>query len=89
MRVDEINAAIARRLGRRREALGISAAEVGERCGLTHEAVAGYESGTVAIPAAILQLLAEALHTSVSYFYDGAPAPFRPAIDFAELGAGR
>ena len=89
MRVNEINAAIARRLGRRREALGISVAEVAERCGVSEEAVRGYESGATVIPGAILQLLAEALHTSVSYFYNGAPAPFRPVIDLAELGSSR
>jgi transcriptional regulator with XRE-family HTH domain len=89
MRVDEINAAIARRLGRRREALGISVPEVAERCGLSEQAVRGYESGAVAIPAAILQLLSEALHTSVSYFYEGAPAPFRPVVDLAELSDRR
>ena len=85
MRVDEINAAIARRLARRREALGISVAEVAERCGLSNEAVRGYEGGDVVVPAAILQLFAEALHTSALYFYEGAPAPFRPVIDLEEL----
>jgi transcriptional regulator with XRE-family HTH domain len=64
-------------------------AQVAERCALSDAAVRGYEEGGVVIPGAVLQLLAEALHTSVAYFYEGAPAPFRPVVDFAEFGARR
>jgi transcriptional regulator with XRE-family HTH domain len=81
MRADEINARIARRLALRREAIGLSLQELAQRCDMSAEDLAAYEAGDVAVPAAVLQMLAAELHTSAGYFHDGGPAPFRPSLD--------
>ena len=81
MRVYEINARIARRLTMRREAIGLSLQELAGRCETTVEELAAYEKGELAVPAAVLHMLAEQLHTSAGYFHDGGPAPFRPSLD--------
>ena len=86
MREAAINAAIARRLARRREALGVTLQEIAERCGVSETTALAFERGCVPVPAAKLQLLAEALHTSASYFFEGGMAPFRPMADPAADG---
>ena len=81
MRVDEINARIARRLALRREAIGLSLQELAQRCDTTVDDLAAYEAGELAVPAAVLHVLAAELHTSAGYFHDGGPPPFRPQLD--------
>lgn len=81
MREAAINAGIARRLALRREALGISLQELAERCGVSERTALAFERGCLPVPAAKLQLLAEAMHTSTVYFYEGGAAPFRPMAE--------
>ena len=80
MLIDEINARIARRLEMRREAIGLSLRELAQRCETTEDELAAYETGVLAVPAAVLQLLAKELHTSPGYFHEGGPPPFRPSL---------
>lgn len=84
--IQEINARIGERLALRREAIGVSLQELAQRCGVSAVEVQAYETGELAVSAAVLQLLAEGLHTSAAYFYEGGPAPFRPSLGLSVVG---
>ena len=68
---DEIDAAIGRRLMRRRQILGMTQQKVGEAIGVRFQQVQKYECGANRISAARLWALAQALDVDVSYFFDG------------------
>jgi transcriptional regulator with XRE-family HTH domain len=87
--IQEINARIGRRLALRREAIGLSLSELAQRCGVSAVEVEAYETGELAMSAALLQLVAEALHTSAAYFYEDGPAPFRPMLGLAIVPSER
>lgn len=68
----EIDLHLGRRLRRRRRLLGLTQQQLGDRVGIRFQQVQKYECGANRISAARLWELAEALETSVTYFYDGA-----------------
>lgn len=68
----EIDLHLGRRLRRRRRLLGLTQQQLGDRVGIRFQQVQKYECGANRISAARLWELAEALETSVAYFYDGA-----------------
>jgi transcriptional regulator with XRE-family HTH domain len=59
------------RLRQRRSLLGMSQTKVGEAVGLTFQQIQKYERAANRVSASKLWELAQALHTGVTYFYDG------------------
>jgi transcriptional regulator with XRE-family HTH domain len=73
------------RIRLRRNLLGISQTELGNRIGVTFQQVQKYEKGVNRIGAGRLQRIAEALEVPISFFFGGAPgSPAREASSAAE-----
>jgi transcriptional regulator with XRE-family HTH domain len=77
------------RIRMRRKLLGVSQERLAEELGLTFQQVQKYERGANRVSASKLYEIARALHTSVSYFFEGladtaGPAP-GTATDAPEL----
>ncbi|HVY87894.1 MAG TPA: helix-turn-helix domain-containing protein [Hyphomonadaceae bacterium] len=62
---------VGRRLVGRREELEITQPELADRLGVTYQQLQKYENGKNRITAGRLWLLARALDTTITYFYDG------------------
>lgn len=65
-----IDVAVGRRIRFRRQILGLSQGAVGERMGISFQAVQKYESGHIRVSASRLVALAEVLDVPVAYFFD-------------------
>ncbi|MET3837831.1 transcriptional regulator with XRE-family HTH domain [Brevundimonas sp. UYEF29] len=68
---DDIDLHLGRRLRRRRRLLGLTQQQLAVQVGIRFQQIQKYECGANRISAARLWQLAEALETSVAYFYDG------------------
>ena len=70
---------IALRIKERREAIGMSQAELAEKCGYTSRtSIAKIESGAVDLPQSKIVAIADALYVSAAYLMgieDAAPSP--------------
>ena len=80
---------VGNRVRMRRLMLSMSQELLGQRLGLTFQQVQKYEKGTNRISASRLQQLSGILGVSISFFFEGAPAPLEsgakrpaPASDF-------
>lgn len=71
---NRVNTEIARRLRTRRRLMGMTLEEVGRGAGMSYKTVHKYESGAVAVSAATLYRLAEALAVEPGYFFSGLQA---------------
>ncbi|WP_293828550.1 helix-turn-helix transcriptional regulator [uncultured Brevundimonas sp.] len=67
----DIDLHLGRRLRRRRRLLGLTQQQLAVQVGIRFQQIQKYECGANRISAARLWRLAEALETSVAYFYDG------------------
>lgn len=67
----DIDLHLGRRLRRRRRLLGLTQQQLALKVGIRFQQIQKYECGANRISAARLWELAEALETTVSYFYDG------------------
>ena len=67
----DIDLHLGRRLRRRRRLLGLTQQQLAIQVGIRFQQIQKYECGANRISAARLWQLAEALETSVAYFYDG------------------
>ena len=68
---NDIDLHLGRRLRRRRRLLGLTQQQLATTVGIRFQQIQKYECGANRISAARLWQLAEALETSVDYFYDG------------------
>jgi transcriptional regulator with XRE-family HTH domain len=66
-----IDAHVATQIRRRRHGLGLTQFELGERLGLSHQAVHKLESGETRVTVARLWDLAGALEVPIGYFFFG------------------
>src|SRR3569623_1841007 len=66
------------RIRMRRKELGISQERLAESIGLTFQQVQKYERAANRVSASKLWEMSRALHTNVSYFYDGLGADDEP-----------
>ncbi len=66
-----VDAHVGRRIRSRRQVMGISQTELGERLGITFQQIQKYEKGGNRISASRLLDVAAALDVPVSYFYEG------------------
>ena len=66
----EINLAVGRKLAQRRQVLGLSLAQVSERCGVSLQQVHKYETAQSTIAAPMLLQLARCLGVKVAYFFE-------------------
>lgn len=66
-----VNAHVGRRLRELRVAKGLTQAELGERLGVTQQAVANYEAGNDRLTAARLYQAAKALGVGVGELFEG------------------
>jgi transcriptional regulator with XRE-family HTH domain len=69
--VTDIDIAIGKRIRRRRMQLGLSQHEVASAAGVRFQQIQKYECGGNRIAASRLWLVAQALDTSVSFFFEG------------------
>ena len=76
-----IDAHLGRRLRERRQALGLSQAQLAALLEFTAAQVNRYEHGTTRLSAAGLWRAAEALRVAPSYFFDGLAGHGHPAPD--------
>lgn len=81
--MNAIDAAVGRRVKRRRKALGLSQTELATCIGVKFQQVQKYESGTNRIAASRLWEISEALDVPVTYFFQdikrsGATGPADP-----------
>jgi DNA-binding XRE family transcriptional regulator len=67
---EEINLAIGKRLSARRKALGLSLAQVAERCDVSLQQIHRYEIGQSSLSVAMLVKLARCLDAPLSYFFE-------------------
>ena len=67
----DIDLHLGRRLRRRRRLLGLTQQQLANQVGIRFQQIQKYECGANRISAARLWQLAEALESSVAYFYDG------------------
>lgn len=67
----DIDLHLGRRLRRRRRLLGLTQQQLAVQVGIRFQQIQKYECGANRISAARLWELAEALETTVSYFYEG------------------
>ena len=67
----DIDLHLGRRLRRRRRLLGLTQQQLAVQVGIRFQQIQKYECGANRISAARLWRMAEALETSVAYFYDG------------------
>jgi transcriptional regulator with XRE-family HTH domain len=65
---DEINKAIGRRLRIRRQILGLTQTDIGNRIGVSFQQVQKYERGTNRISATMLCEISNVLETNLDYF---------------------
>ena len=70
-RASSVDASVGARVRYRRNLLGLSQTELGERIGVTFQQVQKYEKGVNRVGAARLQQIATALDVPVTFFYDG------------------
>jgi transcriptional regulator with XRE-family HTH domain len=68
---NEIDRHLGRRLRQRRRTLGLTQQQIADAVGVRFQQIQKYECGANRISAARLWLLAKALQSSVSDFYDG------------------
>ena len=78
---DEIDAHIGRRLRERRQALGLSQAQLAARLEFTAAQINRYEHGTTRLSAAGLWRAATILGVAPGYFFDGLDEHGSPAPD--------
>ena len=71
----------------RRMMLGMSQEKLGDALGLTFQQVQKYEKGTNRIGASRLQQISLILQVTVSFFFEGAPAPPGGPGGFAEASS--
>ena len=69
MTQDEIATEIGRALGNRRKTLGLSLAQVSQRCGVSLQQIHKYETGQTPISAPMLYRLALCLDVHPGYFF--------------------
>jgi transcriptional regulator with XRE-family HTH domain len=74
------------RLRARRGMMGMSQEKLGETLGVSFQQVQKYERGVNRISAASLYFIAQALETSVGFFYEGLPIASPSPTGFSELG---
>ena len=72
------------RVRMRRMMLGMSQEKLGDALGLTFQQVQKYEKGSNRIGASRLQQISLILQVSVSFFFEGAPAPPGKQNEFGE-----
>lgn len=68
-----IDAHIGRRIQLRRNMIGLSQKDLGEKCGVTFQQIQKYESGANRIVASRLFQIGMILDTPVSFFFSGLP----------------
>ena len=66
---EERDAEFGQRIRLRREFLSLTIAELAERVGVTYGQIVSLENGEVAVRASALEMIADALEISLSYFY--------------------
>lgn len=71
--LNDIEAALGRRLKRRRLALGLTQKQLGDRVGVTPQLIHKWETAQSSIYAARLHELAKALDAPLDYFFDVSP----------------
>jgi len=72
-RAGPIDRIVGSRIRARRHLLGVSQTELGRRLGISFQQVQKYENGSNRVGASRLQQIAQALGTTPSSFFDGAP----------------
>ncbi|MES2931612.1 MAG: helix-turn-helix transcriptional regulator [Patescibacteria group bacterium] len=77
----DIDSHLGKRLRRLRRLLGLTQQQLGTKVGIRFQQIQKYECGANRISAARLWQLAEALESSVTYFYDG----LREALEGREV----
>lgn len=75
MTPDQINRAVGRRLAARRRGLGLSLAQVSQRCGVSLQQVHKYEQGQTPLSAPMLVQLSRCLDIPVAYFFEELNPP--------------
>ena len=68
---EDIRLHIGRRLTTRRLALGLSLAEVAQKCGVTLQQIHRYETGANSISVPMLWQLSRCLDVDIAYFFEG------------------
>ena len=71
MTQDEVASHVARQLRQRRAELGLSLAQVSERCGVSLQQVHRYEIGANTLSVGMLWQLSKCLNTTIPYFFEG------------------
>ena len=71
MATEDINLHIGRRLTTRRLSLGLSLAEVAQKCGVTLQQIHRYETGANSISVSMLWSLSRCLGVDIAYFFEG------------------
>ena len=66
-----INEHIGRRLIAKRRSAGFTQRDIAEAVGISHQQIAKYECGDVAVSAERLWMIAEVLAVDMTYFFDG------------------
>ena len=69
MTSDEISLAVGKRIAARRRELGLSLAQMSDRCGVTLQQIHKYETGQSAVSAPMLVKLSRCLGVKTSYFF--------------------
>lgn len=67
---EEISVAVGKRIAARRRELGLSLAQMSDRCGVTLQQIHKYETGQSAVSAPMLVKLARCLGVKASYFFE-------------------
>ena len=70
MTSEEISVAVGKRIALRRHELGLSLAQMSERCGVSLQQIHKYETGQSTVSAPMLVKLAACLDVSPSYFLE-------------------
>ena len=78
--ITDIDIAIGKRLRRRRIQLGLSQHDVASVAGVRFQQIQKYECGSNRIAASRLWLMAQALDTSVAFFFEGLTPLAKRAI---------
>jgi transcriptional regulator with XRE-family HTH domain len=71
MTAEAINRQIGRKIGVRRHELGLTLAQVAEKCGVTLQQIHKYETSASVISAPMLWRLSKCLGVPVGYFFEG------------------